>query len=50
MTGRLARWMDTLRDLDFEVKRRPGTSNGNADGLSHRRGQNRTLPSMDGGC
>ena len=26
--------MDTLWDLDFEVKHRPGTSNSNADGLS----------------
>ena len=34
MTGCLARWMDTLRDMDFEVKHHPGSSNGNADGLS----------------
>ena len=33
-TGRLARWLHTLRDLDFNIKYRPGKSNGNADGLS----------------
>ena len=33
-TGHLAKWLDALRDLDYEVRHRPGTSNGNADGLS----------------
>ena len=33
-SGRLARWFDALRQLDFEIKFRPGTSNSNADGLS----------------
>ena len=33
-TGRLARWLNTLQDLDFNIQYRPGKSNGNADGLS----------------
>ena len=33
-SGRLARWFDALRQLDFEIKFRPGTSNSNANGLS----------------
>ena len=33
-TGRLARCLDTLRDLDFNIQYLPGKSNGNADGLS----------------
>lgn len=32
--GRLARWMDVLRQFDFSIKYRPGTTNNNADGLS----------------
>ena len=34
-SGRLARWMDTLRALSFTIRYRPGSGNGNADGLSH---------------
>ena len=33
-SGRLARWYDALRQLDFDIKFRTGTSNSNADGLS----------------
>ena len=33
-TGHLARWLDARRDLDFKVRHRPGTSNGNEDELS----------------
>ena len=33
-SGRLARWMDTLRALSFTIRYRPGSGNGNADGLS----------------
>ena len=33
-SGRLARWFDTLADLDFTIAYRPGSQNGNADGLS----------------
>ena len=33
-SSRIARWMDSLRDLDFEVRYREGIANGNADGMS----------------
>ena len=33
-SGRLARWFDALRDLNFEIKYRPGKQNENADALS----------------
>ena len=49
-TGRLARWMDTLRDLDFEVKHCPGSSNGNADGLSHQAWSKQDASFEGGGC
>ena len=48
-TGCLSRWMDTLRDLDFEVKHCPAPMAMLM--VSHvRRGQNRTLPLKEGGC
>jgi hypothetical protein len=31
---RLARWALCLQEYDFEIKSRPGTDNGNADGMS----------------
>ena len=34
MTGHLARWLDTLWDLDLKVKHHPGSYNDNIDGLS----------------
>ena len=33
-SGRLARWLDTLRDLEFDIQYRPRLENRNADGLS----------------
>ena len=33
-SGRLARWFDALRDLNFEIKYHPGKQNENADALS----------------
>ena len=33
-SGRLARWMDVLRQFSFTIQYRPGVVNGNADGLS----------------
>ena len=33
-TGRLMRWSLLLQEFDFEVQYRPGSKNGNADGLS----------------
>ena len=33
-SSRIARWMDSLRDLDFEVRYHEGIANGNADGMS----------------
>ena len=33
-SSRIARRMDFLRDLDFEVQHREGVPNGNADGMS----------------
>ena len=35
-TGRLARWALRLQKYDFEIIRRPGVANGNADTLSRR--------------
>ena len=35
-TGRLARWALLLQKYDFDIVYRPGTQNGNADGLSRR--------------
>ena len=32
--GRLSRWALRLQEFDFEIKHRPGKSNGNADGFS----------------
>ena len=32
--GQLARWLDFLQQFDFQIVTRPGTSHGNADGLS----------------
>ena len=49
-TGRLARWMDTLRDLDFEVKHHPGTSSGNVDSLSHQAWSEQDTSFEGGGC
>ena len=34
LTSRIARWIDSLRDLDFEVQHREGIAIGNADGMS----------------
>ena len=34
ISGRLARWLDILRDLEFDIQYRPGLENRNADGLS----------------
>ena len=31
---RLKRWALCLQEYDFEIKSRPGTDNGNADGMS----------------
>ena len=33
-SSRIARWMDSLRDLDFEVQYREGVTNSNTDGMS----------------
>ena len=33
-SGQLPRWLDTLRDLEFDIQYRPGLENRNADGLS----------------
>ena len=33
-SSRIARWMDSLRDLVFEVRYHEGITNGNADGMS----------------
>lgn len=35
-TGRIARWSLLIQQFDFEILHRPGTFNGNADGLSRR--------------
>ena len=35
-TGKLARWYLTVQQYDFTIKHHSGTSNGNADALSHR--------------
>ena len=32
-SSRIARWMDSLRDLDFEVQYREGVTNGSTDGM-----------------
>ena len=34
VTGRLARWSLFIQQFDFDIKHRPGITNGNADGLS----------------
>ena len=34
VTGRLARWSLFIQQFDFNIKHRPGITNGNADGLS----------------
>ena len=34
VTGRLAHWSLFIQQFDFEIKHRPGVSNGNADVLS----------------
>jgi hypothetical protein len=36
VTGRLARWSLFIQQFDFDIKHRPGVTNGNADGLSRR--------------
>lgn len=36
VTGRLARWSLFIEQFDFDIKHRPGITNGNADGLSRR--------------
>ena len=36
VTGRLARWSLFIQQFDFDIKHRPGITNGNADGLSRR--------------
>ena len=33
-TARMSRWLESLQDLDFEIKYKPGRLNGNADALS----------------
>ena len=33
-TNRITRWVMHLQQYDFEIDHRPGTANGNADGLS----------------
>ena len=34
LQGRMARWVTTLQEYDFELQYRKGTANGNADALS----------------
>ena len=34
VTGHLARWSLLIQQFDFNIKHRPGITNGNADGLS----------------
>ena len=36
VTGRLARWSLFIQQFDFNIKHRPGITNGNAYGLSRR--------------
>ena len=32
-SGRMARWLDSLHELDFSIEYKPGSKNGNADAL-----------------
>ena len=50
-TGRLARWLDALRDLYFEVRHRPGTPQMEMQtDYRDKLGQMRTLFRRRGGC
>ena len=43
-SGKLARWAETVAELDVDIVYRPGRANSNADALSHYQGLRCRIP------